>query len=106
MLIVSDYSFVKKHFLKSLKKISKKKLNKKNKVLSIDQSNLKKLNQNGYCVVKNVFSKDLIDSVNLDFEKQIKKLKNISIPRDLRKQKKNMIYESESPKVILAPLLV
>lgn len=90
MLIVSDYSFVKKHFLKSLKKISKKKLHKKNKVLSIDQSNLKKLNQKGYCVVKNVFSKDLIDSVNLDFEKQIKKLKNISIPRDLRKQKKNI----------------
>ena len=58
--------------------------------------------KNGYCILKNVFSKKLTDDLNLKFQTQIKNLNNISIPRDLRKQKKNIesIYSSKIDKDI------
>ena len=60
------------------------------------------LKKNGYCILKNVFSKKLTDDLNLKFQTQIKNLNNISIPRDLRKQKKNIesIYSSKIDKDI------
>ena len=90
MLRVSNYNYVKKYFLKNLKKTKNKKIHKKTSLLSTDRKHLNSLNQKGYCVVKNVFSKRFIDSLRLDFAKEIKELKNISCPRDLRLQKKNI----------------
>lgn len=90
MLRVSNYNYVKKYFLKNLKKTKNKKIHKKLSLLSADRKHLNSLNQKGYCIVRNVFSKRFIDSLRLDFAKEIKELKNISCPRDLRFQKKNI----------------
>ncbi|MDC0427707.1 phytanoyl-CoA dioxygenase family protein [Candidatus Pelagibacter sp.] len=88
MLQASDYSLLKKIYYKNKKKISINKNHKKTKVLDKDKHNLNMLNQNGFCVLKGVFSKKYIDEHRSDFQKQIRLLKNISIPRDLTKQTK------------------
>ena len=90
MLRVSNYDYVKKYFLKNFKKTKNKKIHKKTSLLSTDRKHLNSLNQKGYCIVRNVFSKKFIDSLRLEFAKEIKKLENISCPRDLRLQKKNI----------------
>lgn len=89
-LVVSDYNYLKKYYLKCEKKISNIKIQKKTNLSEIDEINLKSLRRDGYCVVKNVFKKKFVDKIRLDFAKEIKKLKNISIPRDLRKKKGNI----------------
>ena len=89
MLKASDYNLLKKLYLKNLKKISRNKDYKKTKILNKkDIHNLKMLNQNGYCILKGVFSKKYIDNRRSEFQKQIKGLRHVSIPRDLTKQTK------------------
>ena len=94
MLKASDYNLLKKIYFKSKKKILKDKNHKKTKILRKDKKNLNMLNQNGFCILRGVFSKKYIDNHRLDFQKQIELLKNISIPRDLTKQsnKKDDIF--------------
>jgi hypothetical protein len=102
MLVVSDYKYLKNFYQKSFKKTFEKKLHKKTKIHSRDVKNLLDLKKNGYCILKNVFSKKLINDLNFKFQAQIKNLDNISIPRDLRKRKKNIesIYSSKIDKDI------
>ena len=88
MLRASDYSLLQKIYFQSKKKISKNRSHKKTKILNKDKKNLNNLNQNGFCIIKGVFSKKYIDNHRLQFQNQIKLLKNISIPRDLTKQTK------------------
>ena len=88
MLRASDYSLLQKIYSKSEKKISKDKNHKKTKILSKDKINLNNLNQNGFCILRGVFSKKYIDNHRLEFQNQIELLENISIPRDLTKQTK------------------
>ena len=57
MLRASDYSLLQKIYSKSEKKISKDKNHKKTKILSKDKINLNNLNQNGFCILRGVFSK-------------------------------------------------
>lgn len=90
MLIVSDYDYLKSFYNKSLKKTLKKKLHKKIDLYPEDKKNLLNLNNHGYCILRNVFPKKIINSLNSKFQKEIKNLKNISIPRDLRAQKKDI----------------
>ena len=97
MLSVSDYNYLSRFYKKNFKKIFKKKYHKKTKLIAQDKKKLKDLKNNGFCILKNVFSKKLIDEINLDFQKNIKDLKNISIPRDLRFKKK---YKTEDPESI------
>ena len=90
MLIESNYKYLKNFYNKSFKRTLEKKLHKKVEVEKKDKKKLKELNQYGYCILKNVFSKKEIKSLNLEFQKQVKNLKNISVPRDLRSQKKDI----------------
>lgn len=90
MLVVSEYKYVKNFYQKSFKETFEKKLHKKTPISNEDKLNLSNLNRDGYCVLKNVFTKKHIDKLNLSFQKQVKELKNISIPRDLRKKKKDI----------------
>ena len=91
MLQTSNYKFLEKIYHKNIKKKSKDKYYKKTKLLYKDINNLKILNRDGYCILRGVFSKKFIDNLNSEFQKQIKILKNISLPRDLSK-KKNIKY--------------
>ena len=90
MYQVSDYQFLKKIYLKKKKKISQDKYHKKTSLLNKDQYHLNMLNQKGFCILKNVFTKQFIDSVRFDFQNEINLLNNISVPRDLTKKKKSI----------------
>jgi hypothetical protein len=100
MLKVSDYKYLKKIYLNNKNKKSRDKDYKKSKIFLKDKINLKILKRNGFCILRGVFSKDYINNINLDFQNQIKILKNISIPRDLRNKKNNIeeIYLPKLPK--------
>ena len=98
MLKVSNYKYLEKIYLKNKNKKSRDKDYKKSKIFLKDQINLKILKRNGFCILRGVFSKDYINNINLNFQNQIKILKNISIPRDLR-NKKNNIEDIYLPKL-------
>lgn len=90
MLKVSDYNYLKKHFQKSIDELSKNNFKKKTRLMDKDKENYTNLNNKGYCVLKNVFKKKYINEIKSNFDNQIKDLKNISVPRDLRLQKKDI----------------
>ena len=71
MLSVSDYDYLSRFYKKNFKKIFKKKYHKKTNLIAQDKKKLKDLKNNGFCILKNVFSKKLIDEINLDFQKNI-----------------------------------
>ena len=98
MLKVSNYKYLEKIYLKNKYKKSRDKDYKKSKIFLNDKINLKILKRNGFCILRGVFSKDYINNINLDFQNQIKILRNISIPRDLR-NKKNNIEDIYLPKL-------
>ena len=88
MLSVSNYNYLSEFYKKSFKKTIEKKHHKKINLIT-EHKKLKDLNNNGFCVLKDVFSKNFIDEINSDFQKHIKSLKHISLPRDLRFKLKN-----------------
>jgi hypothetical protein len=98
MPIVSDYEYVKSFYQKSLKKTLEKQLHQKTEMSDEDEIYLSNLNRDGYCVLKKVFTKQYIDGLNSNFQKQVKGLNNISIPRDLRLKNKN-IENIDLPKI-------
>lgn len=88
MLQVSDYNYLEKFYKKNFIRTSKKKYHKKKKLSNTDKKNLQNLKNNGFCVLKGVFQKKFINEINLEFQKCIKNLIYISLPRDLRFKKK------------------
>ena len=90
MLKVSDYNYLKKYFHKCADNFSKNNFHKKMDLISKDKKNYINLNDKGYCVLRNVFEKKYINEIKKNFDNHIKDLRNISIPRDLRFQKKNI----------------